>query len=102
MSNSTKNRDHNTHGEVRKAPASRAERLKRLKGAWEVEAGDLRWEDAEVQFLRSRKLGIYGATRAVKPRTIEEYKWALKQFFDFMRARSTLKPVVRKADARLR
>ena len=58
-----------------------------FKGAWEVKPGDLLWEDAESQFLRSRKLGIYGATRAVKPRTLEEYRWDLKQLFDFMKER---------------
>lgn len=76
------NSDHNTHGKVRKAPASRAENL---KGAWSVEGVELNWDDAEKEFLRSRRLGIYGATRAVKPRTIKEYQWDLKQFFDFMK-----------------
>ena len=78
------NGDLNQHGEVRRAPAVKAEHF---KGAWEVKQGDLLWQDAESQFLRSRKLGIYGATRAVKPRTIEEYRWDLKQLFDFMRER---------------
>ena len=78
------NSDRNTHGEIRKAPASRANNA---KGAWGIDKGELRWDDAETQFLRSRKLGIYGATRAVKPRTIVEYRWDLKQFFDFVRSR---------------
>ena len=78
------NGDLNQHGQVRRAPAIKADNF---EGAWEVKRGDLLWEDAESQFLRSRKLGIYGATRAVKPRTIEEYRWDLKQLFDFMRER---------------
>jgi len=45
------------------------------------------WPEAETAFLRSRRLGIHGAYRAVKPRTIEEYRWDLKPFFDFMRSR---------------
>ena len=39
-------------------------KLSNFEGAWEVKRGDLFWEDAESQFLRSRKLGIYGATLA--------------------------------------
>jgi len=80
-----KHGDMNVRGEVRKAPASRADNLKH---AWQADRHTvgMNWSEAEAQFIRSRKLGIYGASKAVKPRTIEEYKWDLKQFFDFMRA----------------
>jgi len=43
------------------------------------------WTECEENFIRSRKLGVYGALRPVKERTIEEYKWDLKHFFEFMR-----------------
>jgi site-specific recombinase XerD len=78
--------DLNAKGETRKAPATRADRL---KTGWTIGPSEkgMSWEDAEPLFLRSRKLGIYGARKAVKPRTIEEYRWDLKQFFDFMRSR---------------
>ncbi len=78
--------DLNAKGEVRKAPATRSNHL---KTGWKIAASEkgMSWEDAEPLFLRSRKLGIYGARKAVKPRTIEEYRWDLKQFFDFMRSR---------------
>jgi integrase/recombinase XerD len=70
--------------QLRKAPARRT---KNFHGSWSVTKSNLgmSWEDAETNFLRTRKLGTYGAMRAVKPRTIKEYKWDLKQFFDFMR-----------------
>jgi len=45
------------------------------------------WDEAEVAFLRSRRLGIYGAKTAVKERTVQEYQWDLHFFFDFMKAR---------------
>ncbi|MGA2858450.1 MAG: tyrosine-type recombinase/integrase [Candidatus Sulfotelmatobacter sp.] len=72
--------------EGRKAPARRAQNL---KGSWSVGKNNLglSWEEAETSFLRSRKLGIFGAAKAVRPRTIQEYKWDLGQFFNFMRAR---------------
>lgn len=56
---------------------------------WSVskDAPGLTWDDALAAFLRSRRLGIDGATRAVKPRTIREYEWDLKMFFDFVRGR---------------
>lgn len=80
-----KNTDLNVKGETRKAPLSRAENF---NGAWAVakDSPGMSWEEAEATFLRSRKLGIYGASKAVKPRTIQEYRWDLKQFFDFQRA----------------
>ena len=50
------------------------------------------WDDSLATFLRSRRLGIDGASRAVKPRTIKEYEWDLGVFFDFLRSRGlTLK-----------
>ncbi len=45
------------------------------------------WQEAETAFLRSRRLGIYGAYRAAKPRTILEYRPDLKPLVDFMRSR---------------
>jgi integrase/recombinase XerD len=45
------------------------------------------WDESLAGFLRSRRLGIDGASRAVKPRTIEEYEWDLGLFFDFLRNR---------------
>jgi integrase/recombinase XerD len=45
------------------------------------------WEECEEAFLKSRTLGVYGATKAVRPRTIQEYRWDLGKFFDFMRSK---------------
>src|SRR2546422_1059178 len=75
----------NKKGQIRKAPIDRANNFKR---AWSVakDSPGMSWEEAEVAFLRSRKLGIYGATRAAKPRTLQEYSWDLKKFFDFQRS----------------
>jgi integrase/recombinase XerD len=76
----------NKKGVIRKAPVARA---KNFKSSWSVakDSPGMNWEEAEAAFIRSRKLGIYGASKAVKPRTVEEYRWDLKQFFDFMRNR---------------
>lgn len=80
-----KNSDLNTKGEIRKAPLGRANNL---KNAWSVtkDSPGMSWDEAEAAFIRSRKLGIYGASKAVKPRTVQEYRWDLKQFFDFQRS----------------
>ena len=45
------------------------------------------WEEMETAFLRSRRLGINGASRPAKPCTLESYQGDLKSFFDFMRSR---------------
>jgi hypothetical protein len=42
------------------------------------------WDEAQAAFLQSRQLGINGAVRAVKPRTLAEYKLDLAVFFDFL------------------
>lgn len=73
----------NKKGEVRKAPVARADNFKQ---AWKVQPKSQRgmsWGEALAAFLRSRKLGLFGASKAVKPRTIAEYEWDLQKFFDF-------------------
>jgi hypothetical protein len=53
------------------------------------------WDESLAGFFRSRRLGIDGASRAVKPRTIEEYEWDLGLFFDFVRSRGiTTRPTI--------
>jgi hypothetical protein len=53
------------------------------------------WREAETAFLRSRRLGIHGAYRAARPRTLVEYQWDLKQFFDFLRTRQAFDNMVK-------
>jgi integrase/recombinase XerD len=66
--------------------ASKAAGIKNLKDAWNTpkDTQGLSWDESLAAFLQSRQLGINGAQHAVKPRTIEEYKWDLKVFFDFV------------------
>jgi hypothetical protein len=70
-----------------------------FKGAngnrWTVgkDPAGMMWDDSLATFLRSRRLGIDGASRAVKPCTIKEYEWDLGVFFEFLRSRAlTPKP----------
>ena len=44
-------------------------------------------EEAETAFLRTRRLGIYGAHRKATPRTIEAYQAHPKLLSQFMRSR---------------
>jgi integrase/recombinase XerD len=64
-------------------------RAARFASSWRVDKHNpgMQWSEAESLFLRSCKLGVYGATRAVRPRTIREYRWDLKKFFVFMKGR---------------
>jgi integrase/recombinase XerD len=68
--------------------ASRAAGIKNLREAWKApkDGPGLTWDEALASFLQSRQLGINGAHHAVKPRTIEEYKWDLRVFFDFVKS----------------
>jgi integrase/recombinase XerD len=67
--------------------ASRAAGAKNLREAWKTTKDNpgLTWDEALAAFLQSRQLGINGANHAVKPRTIEEYRWDLDVFFSFVK-----------------
>ena len=67
--------------------ASRAAGTKNLKEAWSTTTSSpgLTWDEALAEFLQSRQLGINGAFRAVKPRTLAEYRLDLDVFFNFVR-----------------
>lgn len=67
--------------------ASKAAGIKNLKEAWKApkDGPGLTWNEALEAFLRSRQLGINGAQHAVRPRTLEEYKWDLRVFFEFVK-----------------
>jgi site-specific recombinase XerD len=67
--------------------ASKAAGTKNLREAWKTpkDMCGMTWDESLAAFLQSRQLGINGAQHAVKPRTIEEYKWDLAVFFDFVK-----------------
>jgi len=69
---------------------SRAANFKGKNGnRWNVgkDHPGMTWDEAMAAFLRSRRLGIDGASKAVKPMTIVAYEWDLNVFFDFVKER---------------
>jgi site-specific recombinase XerD len=57
------------------------------KGRWDVKSPGMTFEETLERFLNSRQLGIEGANKAVKERTITEYTGDLKVFFDFVKSK---------------
>jgi integrase/recombinase XerD len=68
---------------VQKAPPERAERMRGAFITGKQEKG-MEWDDALNLFLRSRKLGTFGARRQVRERTLKEYEWDLGKFIGYI------------------